>query len=271
MEEISDVSGLLYKRRGGFGKMMPQNWVQRYFVISKEGYLSYYDTDSPDKISLDTKARGKIDLRSASCEFLEDQSATELGEPTPFSIIITPQGEERWKLCASSKDEFEKWTKGLQRLANVIKSDSKAVNDGSFRAIQQHQQQQGSPSTKPVTINKTNGEQKVSINRANKRQTMKLKKTTSHATSDLIELVLTLFIMNLSYHLASESTPPRKYFFVALATVVVGLTLSQRNRRGNDSTQLEEKSADPSKKNTVTDATNIAVLKQRPTPGIYLS
>lgn len=254
MEEIGETSGLLYKRRGGFGKMMPQNWLQRYFVISKEGFLTYYDTDLPDKINIDTKSRGKIDLKTASYEFLEDQSAaTELGEPTPFSIIIIPFGEERWKLCASTKEEFEKWTKGLQQIAIKVRNDSsKAIEDSGLKSIQTNV-------TQSTLIQKH-------PKRASTRQTMKLKKNTS---SDFVELILTLLIMNLSYHLAAESTPPRKYIFAALATVVVGLTLTQRNRRGNDeSVQSDEKHVDLIKKNAGVDESSTIALKQRPVPGM---
>lgn len=254
MEEFVDVSGLLFKRRGGFGKMMPQNWLQRYFVVSKEGFLSYYDTDSPDKINADTKPRGKIDLRTATFEFLEDQSATELGEPTPFSIIISHPGEERWKLCASSKEEYEKWMKALQQLSITFKAELKASADGNLRSIQ------GSQNQSIV----------IQPKRASTRQTLKLKQKTSHTTSDFIELVVTLSIMNLCYILASESAPPQKYAFAALATVVVGLTLTQRSRRGDEAALSNEKKAETNRKASVGDVSNSISLKQRPVPGINI-
>ena len=55
----ADVSGYLFKRRGGFGKHMPNCWQQRFFTM-KDGVLCYYDCDE------DIKPRGKLDLRSTT-------------------------------------------------------------------------------------------------------------------------------------------------------------------------------------------------------------
>jgi len=62
-DDNAEISGYLYKRRGGFGKHMPNCWQNRFFTI-KEGILSYYDSEEED-----TKPRGRIDLRSGGFVF----------------------------------------------------------------------------------------------------------------------------------------------------------------------------------------------------------
>ena len=44
--EAPEIHGLLYKKRGGFGKMMMSPWVHRLATINHEGLFSYYDTDN---------------------------------------------------------------------------------------------------------------------------------------------------------------------------------------------------------------------------------
>ena len=105
-KEEKDVSGFLFKRRGGFGKMMPHAWQQRYFVISK-GFLCYYDINESDveglKTITETKPRGKINLQNVLCD-LNNDHAVEYGSPTPYLFQIIPSYEEKWKLCAANKD-----------------------------------------------------------------------------------------------------------------------------------------------------------------------
>lgn len=51
MDERPEISGLLYKKRGGFGKMMPNAWQYRFFTLTKEGILSYYGNATKSSIS----------------------------------------------------------------------------------------------------------------------------------------------------------------------------------------------------------------------------
>jgi hypothetical protein len=64
-----EISGLLYKRRGGLAKFVPNPWHFRFFTLSKEGMLCYYDNECPVQISSDVKPRGKLDLAVLNCEF----------------------------------------------------------------------------------------------------------------------------------------------------------------------------------------------------------
>ena len=59
-----EISGFLYKRRGGFGKHMPNCWQSRFFLL-RDGIISYYDHEEEDN-----KPRGRIDLRSGGFSFL---------------------------------------------------------------------------------------------------------------------------------------------------------------------------------------------------------
>lgn len=106
-----DVSGHLFKRRGGFGKHMPNNWQQRYFTL-KDGVMCYYDVDDEEH-----KVRGKLDMKSVVCDF--HLGANPENAPTLFTMQISPQSPEveKWKLCAETKDELQKWSTWIEKYA----------------------------------------------------------------------------------------------------------------------------------------------------------
>jgi hypothetical protein len=101
-----EISGLLYKRRGGFGKMMPNAWQFRFFAVTKDGILLYFDTEIPDVEHLETKARGKLDLKAVNFELSTDHIE---GAPTSHGISIAAANEEKWKMCAETKDDQVRW------------------------------------------------------------------------------------------------------------------------------------------------------------------
>lgn len=106
--ESPEISGLLYKRRGGFGKMMPNAWQYRFFAVTKDGVLLYFDTEIPDVEHLETKARGKLDLKAVNFEISTE--AIE-GAPTPHAISIAATNEEKWKMCSETKEDQSRWLK----------------------------------------------------------------------------------------------------------------------------------------------------------------
>jgi len=121
--ESPEITGLLYKRRGGFGKMMPNAWQFRLFVLSKEGVLAYYDTDlsdCKDGTSLD-KDRGHIDLKHINFEL-----TLELVEGAPTSHVLTiipDDGSEKWRLCAETKDDHMRWYKVFEKYCHLVKDN----------------------------------------------------------------------------------------------------------------------------------------------------
>jgi len=119
--ESPEITGLLYKRRGGFGKIMPNAWQFRLFILSKEGILAYYDTDltdSRDGTSLD-KDRGHIDLKHIHFDLLSELVE---GAPTPHVITIAPDdGSEKWRLCAETKEDHIRWYKVFEKYCYMVK------------------------------------------------------------------------------------------------------------------------------------------------------
>lgn len=106
--ESPEISGLLYKRRGGFGKMMPNAWQFRFFAVTKDGVLLYFDTEIPDLDHLEAKARGKLDLKSVNFELSTEPVE---GAPTAHAISLAAANEEKWKLCAETKEDQSRWLK----------------------------------------------------------------------------------------------------------------------------------------------------------------
>jgi hypothetical protein len=103
-----EMSGYLQKRRGGFGRHMPNAWQIRYFTL-KDGIMYYYEDSG-----VDSRPRGKIDLKSENCDFMNGLVFE--GAPTPFTMQIIPGGwDEKWKLCATTKEEMELWVAAIMK------------------------------------------------------------------------------------------------------------------------------------------------------------
>lgn len=96
--------------------MMPNAWQYRLFILSKDGVLTYYDTEVPEnKDIFESKERGRIDLRAVKYELLTE--ATE-GAPSPHTIIIAPDESEKWKLCADTKEDHIRWWKAIEKFSH---------------------------------------------------------------------------------------------------------------------------------------------------------
>jgi hypothetical protein len=102
----SGISGELFKRRGGWGKHLPQSWHKRFFTIS-DGIMSYYEDNHANIV------RGQLDLR-------EEGLCVEFGvmfeyAPTQYGFqISTASFPEKWKMCAESLEDYQKWVVYIQ-------------------------------------------------------------------------------------------------------------------------------------------------------------
>jgi len=95
--------------------MMPNSWQYRFFILSKEGVLTYYDTDGPEnKDVFEGKERGRLDLRGIKYDLVMEPTE---GAPTPHLIIIQPEEGERWKLCADTKEDHARWWRLIEKFA----------------------------------------------------------------------------------------------------------------------------------------------------------
>jgi hypothetical protein len=267
MEEAPIVSGLLYKRRGGFGKMMPHSWQQRFFKITKDGFLCYFDNDCPEGIRnlSEGKLRGKIDLHEVQYDFTDD-NALESGAPTSYLIQLTPLHDEKWKLCASNKEEFLKWSKAIQDICDkkeYPRRNGLVIDAYVSDAEEEKVEVPDKKVVKPLGPN-------ISKNR------LKLKTNTSHSLFDMIELFLTLLIMNFCFYLAYYSDFKGKIIYIAIANFITGKTLIQRNSRTIVSDkhvhQVSSKEQTNTKADTPSNSLTVAEKRTsklfRPIPGI---
>lgn len=95
--------------------MMPNSWQYRLFILSKEGVLTYYDTEVPDnKDIFESKERGRIDLKQVKFDLTTDPNE---GAPTAHTLIIQPEDSEKWKLCADTKEDHSRWWKSIEKFA----------------------------------------------------------------------------------------------------------------------------------------------------------
>ena len=109
------ISGLLFKKRGGFGKHLPTSWQERYFVLN-EGILNYYEDEDHHKAN--NEPRGFLDMMNSRVEIVSGSPLD--GAPNMFTIQLVPVSDngiddykEKWKLCANGKDEQIEWLTAL--------------------------------------------------------------------------------------------------------------------------------------------------------------
>lgn len=121
-----EMCGYLQKRRGGFGRHMPNAWQQRYFTL-KDGIMYYYEDSGSD-----SRPRGKIDLKTENCDFMNGLVFE--GAPTPYTMQIIPGGwEEKWKLCATTKEEMENWVAAIMKhITDETKRKPQQINIRSY-------------------------------------------------------------------------------------------------------------------------------------------
>ena len=97
-----EISGFLHKRRGGYGKHMPNSWQYRYFIV-RDGWMYYFEEKK-----INARPRGKIDLQSELVTLVVNLHFEH--SPTPHTLLINPGGyEEKWKLCAANSEDMDQW------------------------------------------------------------------------------------------------------------------------------------------------------------------
>mmetsp|Transcript_49852 Transcript_49852/g.97754 ORF Transcript_49852/g.97754 Transcript_49852/m.97754 type:complete len:657 (-) Transcript_49852:97-2067(-) len=93
-------SGYLWKK-GGFRK----NWNSRFFVLSSDGTLKYFESHLPKKMK---KPCGVINLDGAAVMQLPSSHASSKDR---FPFTIAPEsGSRRYYIEATSKSDHDKWT-----------------------------------------------------------------------------------------------------------------------------------------------------------------
>ena len=146
------ISSILYKRRNGFGKLAIDGslWQWRLFTLTNTGVLSYYDTGI-DFTDPQAKPRGRIDLASITYEIQTEPTFD--NAPTKWPLQICPQHEEKWKLCADSAADHEKWCAAIDRFVNLEKPHADQRPAGAYRgSIAQSAEHSAMPSEHSETL-----------------------------------------------------------------------------------------------------------------------
>lgn len=255
--ESPEISGLLYKRRGGFGKMMPNAWQYRFFAVTKDGALLYFDTEIPDVDHLETKARGKLDLKAANFEISTEPIE---GAPTPHALSIAAANEEKWKMCSDTKEDQARW---LRVFSKYMLPENKSLSRGpiSYTSDDDDRPSRGLSKTsstivsnppssaatkdeqpKPV-ISPTNSVQAessaklaASTHTQHNNNKKRLKASTHVAPNyddrDKYEIILVLAIVNICFiGLLRAASVLAMMFFVSIGNFVVAYTLRLRASR----------------------------------------
>ena len=123
-------TGVLQKFAVGRSFFGSKNWKTRYFVLSKETGLTYYE--SLEKFQQNGGPRGKVSLDAKTRLITKPtrQIHKEALNPSKEFIIVFVEGSTELKLlaAASSWQEHDEWTKVLQCYIKIV-DDPKDLAD----------------------------------------------------------------------------------------------------------------------------------------------
>lgn len=104
--------GVLHKKRGGMGRHRSSPYVRRYFELTSDGILSYWDEAEKRK---GLAARNNLNLLSSRAVLAVVNTDPSGGAPSSKVLAIAhEQGGARWKLAADSDDARDAWRKALE-------------------------------------------------------------------------------------------------------------------------------------------------------------
>ena len=128
-----EISGYLHKRRGGFGKHMPNAWQPRYFIV-RDGWMYYFEDKKQN-----ARPRGKIDLKSEVVTLVVNLHFEH--SPTPYTMLINPGGyEEKWRLCAANSSDMEQWCSCIKsHINNKKKRKTAELNLPAYDSDNEHE------------------------------------------------------------------------------------------------------------------------------------
>lgn len=270
-DDSPQITGLLQKRRGGFSKMVFNSWQYRFFTVTREGVLLYYDTDMPEVNIYENKPRGKLELKQIQFELVKNAPIE--GAPTSFTIQICPSNDEKWKLCADSKEDLNRWCNILEKYVNEKpngaapvsytsdEDDGTRPSDNYSNPMKERSRSIVStlkPSVNPLaqivpggsnkTFNSASRPFSTTITASNldivkhsetvkkDKKRLKVSKKTGFIEPDTYELILVTMIFNLCIYMSTKATTATssdylKYLYLILANVIVIGALRLRGYR----------------------------------------
>ena len=222
-----EVTGVLFKRRGGFGKHMPGAWTKRYFTLDK-GMLEYYNDVDDEQVGKG-EPRNVLDMAREECTV--DCKTHVEGAPTNFTISIVPadSNKEKWRLCAENADEMAKWTRAFRPFDNTGAGGvSSASTGGATPGSPARADTSGSSSPQPKILSsplpplsaaKRANSSASAAKRQSRRASTKgasaaLRDRLRRATGDHYEGALVLILMNLCFMFGTVDLVQHNYVFV---------------------------------------------------------
>jgi hypothetical protein len=217
--------GLLYKRRNGLGRMMPNSWQYRFFTLTSDGVLNYYDMghDTVGVGGEEGKPRGQLALGYINYNLIREPSID--GAPTKFALQIHPEGgEEKWSMCADTDADHSQWCLELEQFLHVNNAkgtklasyDNDGADPSAARTPTKKRDDTPVPAVKanlpspslPKSAKTTGGGSKKASTKGGGKVFLKMQKKESEGlfTIDRLESSMALVISNLCFYLAYTYT-----------------------------------------------------------------
>lgn len=198
------------------------------------------DTDMPEVNLFDNKHRGRADLKAVRYELYKNVPIE--GAPTSFTLLLCPPHDaEKWKLCASSKDDQSRWSAILERFTDV-KIPSLLTTPSYFRgsvvfdeppvnAVSSATDGGGSSMSSPPLPTILPHQSSVTFGDKHRKKRLKTKSEVAGG-SDFQECLVIIAILNVCiYSLIYTRETTAKVVYIIIVNVVTYYSLSLRSDR----------------------------------------
>lgn len=158
--------------------------------------------------------------------------------------IAPANNEERWRLCAETKEQYEQWCDVLENYLHKKETlqDSQGVlyvsddEDGSVNGKRQKSKEQNRSSVINIPINNAILPERSSViarrtSVKGKKGGLKVASKGAFINPETIESLSALIIMNLSFYLALKSSTIVSIIYIIIGNYVISKTLSLRAER----------------------------------------
>jgi len=234
----------LYSIKGNISTTIIIIIINIIIIIYKDGILRYYDAES-NAYSADNKPRGRLDLKVVNYCFIKNEHID--GAPTQYIMQIAPaNNEERWRLCAETKEQYEQWCEVLESYLHKKETlnDAQGVlyasddEDGSVNVKKEKTKENNRSSMIIDTERKSVVARRSSIK--GKKGGLKVASKGSFINPETIESFSALVIMNLSFYMATKSSTIVSIIYIIISNYVISKTISLRAERLKTANTVKE-------------------------------
>mmetsp|Transcript_2409 Transcript_2409/g.3493 ORF Transcript_2409/g.3493 Transcript_2409/m.3493 type:complete len:605 (+) Transcript_2409:217-2031(+) len=220
--------GQLLKRRGGLVKMVNSSWKPRCFIITKRGYLLYYEESNFERIDFTSDPpRGMVNL--SECVISVSKNEVESSNDFVYTIEVRvgKKDQSRWKIAGESGDDMENFLECTNQFSNKKPSNRNSLNDSCNEMVVPNK---SSCSSSPSSVD---GEASIERPKSfRKTESVQLRQEVSGHNNFYMLLVINICCICMGY-MEKKENPSSSHrhmnlLMLAIINIVIGICIPKR-------------------------------------------